>query len=271
MKAQLNKIVSKEQLKQKVAKLNATVKASKDRNQRLLEGKMQLGKKELRIIAGLVFLTSFIFIEGISLMSGDFLGSSQRSGNDTISALLQQQQTMAAIDSQRRTSVNKITGIISRYNRSMSETEKERIANEIYEMTKKYPNLNEDFICATITHETGKTWNTQAKSPMGAMGLMQIMPATAAFLATQEGIDWTSADQVLYDPISNIRLGCRYMSELVGTFNHDGALAAYNGGPKRAALWLASNRNDSTLFKETRSYVPAVNKLYDQFRSEGMM
>ena len=271
MKAQLNKIVSKEQLKQKVAKLNATVKAPKDRNQRLLEGKMPIGKKELKVIAGLVFLTSFIFIEGISLMSGDFLGSSQTNGSDTISTLLQQQQTMVAIDNQRRTSVNKISGIISRYNHTMSETEKIRIANEIYEMTKKYPNLNEDFICATITHETGKTWNPQAKSPMGAMGLMQIMPATAAFLATQEGIEWTSANQVLFDPISNIRLGCRYMSELVGTFKHDGALAAYNGGPKRAALWLASNRNDSTLFKETRSYVPAVNKLYDQFRSEGMM
>ena len=232
---------------------------------------MPIGKKELKVIAGLVFLTSFIFIEGISLMSGDFLGSSQTNGSDTISTLLQQQQTMVAIDNQRRTSVNKISGIISRYNHTMSETEKIRIANEIYEMTKKYPNLNEDFICATITHETGKTWNPQAKSPMGAMGLMQIMPATAAFLATQEGIEWTSANQVLFDPISNIRLGCRYMSELVGTFKHDGALAAYNGGPKRAALWLASNRNDSTLFKETRSYVPAVNKLYDQFRSEGMM
>ena len=124
-------------------------------------------------------------------------------------------------------------------------------------------------VAAVIMAES--SYDPQAVSSVGAMGLMQIMPATAAFLATQEGIDWTSADQVLYDPISNIRLGCRYMSELVGTFNHDGALAAYNGGPKRAALWLASNRNDSTLFKETRSYVPAVNKLYDQFRSEGMM
>ncbi|HNW59201.1 MAG TPA: transglycosylase SLT domain-containing protein [bacterium] len=273
MKEPLKKIVSKEteHLKQKVAKLNETVKASKDRNQRLLEGKMHLGKKELKTIAGLVFLTSFIFIEGISLLSSDFLSSAPTSKGDSISSLLQEQQTMTAIDMQRRSSVHKITGIISRYNRTMPDTDKMRIANEIYEMTKKYPNLNEDFICATITHETGKTWNPQIKSPMGAMGLMQIMPATGAFLAAQEGIDWISADQVLYDPVSNIRLGCRYMSELVGTYQHDGALAAYNGGPKRAALWLASNRNDSTLFKETRTYVPAVNKLYDQFRGEGVM
>lgn len=271
MKDPLKKIVTTEQIKQKVAKLNATVKASKNRNQRLLEGKMHLGKKELRIIASLVFLTSFIFIEGISLLSGDFLGSTQSGTSAQINALVQQHQTMAAIEAQRHASVLKINGIISRYNRTMADTDKMRIANEIYEMTLKYPNLNEDFICATITHETGKTWNPRATSPMGAMGLMQIMPATAAFLATQEGIDWTSAEQVLYDPISNIRLGCRYMSELVGTFKHDGALAAYNGGPKRAALWLASNRNDSTLFKETRTYVPAVNKLYDQFRREGMM
>ncbi len=273
MKEPLKKIVAKEkeQLKQKVAKLNETVKASKDRNQRLLEGKMHLGKKELKTIAGLVFLTSFIFIEGISLLSSDFLGSAQTGKDDQLTSLLREQQTMMAIDVQRRTSVNKITGIISRYNRTMSDTDKLRIANEIYEMTKKYPNLNEDFICATITHETGKTWNPQVKSPMGAMGLMQIMPATGAFLAAQEGIDWTTADQVLNDPVNNIRLGCRYMSELVGTYKQDGALAAYNGGPKRAALWLASNRNDSTLFKETRTYVPAVNRLYDQFRKEGVM
>ena len=271
MKEPLTKIVSKKQIKEKVAKLNATVKASKNRNQQLLEEKTHLGKKELKIVAGLIFLSSFIFIEGISLLSSDFLEASHAGKTDQISLLLQEQRTMASIDSQRRTSVTKITGIISRYNHTMPEEMKIKIANEIYEMTKKYPNLNEDFICATITHETGKTWNPHATSPMGAMGLMQIMPTTGSFLATQEGIEWTNADAVLYDPINNIRLGCRYMSELVGVYDHDGALAAYNGGPKRAALWLASNRNDSTLFEETRSYVPAVNKLYNQFRREGVM
>ncbi len=271
MEKPFKKINPKQQLKREMAKLNERYKASKNRNQRFVEGTMQLGKNELKKIAGLVMLIVFIFIEGISVLSNDVFSSTQRGKTDHITSLLQEQQTLTAIDTQRRTSVNKIVAIISRYNRNMSDGEKYAIANEIFEMTHKYPNLNEEFICATITHESAKSWNPRVTSPVGALGLMQIMPATGAFLAAQEGVDWTTPEQVLYNPIVNIRLGCRYLSELVDMYQVDGGLAAYNGGPKRAALWLASNRNDSTLYAETRQYVPAVRKLYDQFRREGVM
>jgi soluble lytic murein transglycosylase len=109
------------------------------------------------------------------------------------------------------------------------------------------------------------------ESRAGAMGLMQIMPTTGAYLALQEGMEWTTANQILHDPVVNIRLGCRYLSELVTMYKQDGGLAAYNGGPKRAEIWIASNRNQNTLVNETRNYVPAILKLYDQFRTEGVM
>ncbi|MBN2356065.1 transglycosylase SLT domain-containing protein [candidate division KSB1 bacterium] len=270
MKKPLAKILDKQHLKGKVANINKSYLTSHNR-QRLEEGAMQPRKSEIKKIMGVVFLLAFIIFQGSRFLSNDLLTSEQPDRSDRLSALIQEHQMLTAIDAERRVNVNKISSIISRYNKTMSEEDKDRIANEVYLMTRKYPNLNADFICATITHESAKTWNPTITSPVGAMGLMQIMPATGAFLAVQEGIEWTNAEKVLYDPIINIRLGCRYMSELVDMYQEDGGLAAYNAGPKRAELWLASNRNDSTLVAETRDYIPAVRKLTDQFSREGVM
>ncbi len=187
-----------------------------------------------------------------------------------LSQSVYEQAKVASIDNERQTSIEKIVKIISRYNKKMDETTETAIANEIYVMSRKFPNLNIDFICATITHESAKTWDPKITSKVGAMGLMQVMPTTGAFLAVEEGLEWTSAD-MLYDPITNIRLGCRYLSEMVKMYEKDGGLAAYNGGPKRAEMWLAANRNNKILYAETRAYVPAVMKLYKEFRLEDRM
>ncbi len=184
---------------------------------------------------------------------------------------VQEQKAISEIDAERRASLSKILGIISRYNKAIEDEQKLAIASEIYRMTQKYPNLNVDFICATITHESAKTWDPKVVSKAGALGLMQIMPATGSFLAVEEGIGWSSAEEVLFDPIRNIRLGCRYLSALVAAYQKDGGLAAYNGGPKRAAMWLAGNRNNNILYAETRSYIPAVLKLYAEFLSADVL
>ncbi len=187
-----------------------------------------------------------------------------------LSQSVYEQEKVASIDNERQTSIDKIVKIISRYNKKIDERIETAIASEIYEMSRKYPNLNIDFICATITHESAKTWDPKITSKVGAKGLMQVMPTTGAFLAVDEGLEWTSAD-MLYDPILNIRLGCRYLSEMVKMYEKDGGLAAYNGGPKRAEMWLAANRNNKILYAETRAYVPAVMKLYKEFRLEDRM
>lgn len=171
------------------------------------------------------------------------------------------------IDSARRNQIEKIMAIIDHYNPSMPSEKKYAIANEIYEMTLKYTNLNVDLICATITHESALTWRPDITSQAGAMGLMQIMPQTGVLLAADEGILWTTPEKILYNPIDNIRLGCRYLSTLISLYELDGGLAAYNGGEKRAAMWLASGRDDRVLWEETRGYIPAVLKLYQQFQN----
>ncbi len=170
-------------------------------------------------------------------------------------------------DSIRQHNIKKVLTIIDRYNPDMSEALKYEIASEIYAMSVKYPNLDVDLICATITHESGHSWNPRAYSPAGAMGLMQVMPLTGRYVSEVEGITWTSAEEILFDPILNIRLGCRYLSSMVRSYEIDGGLAAYNGGERIAALWLKNNRADGILWNETSKYVPSVLKLYEEYKA----
>jgi soluble lytic murein transglycosylase-like protein len=73
--------------------------------------------------------------------------------------------------------------------------------------------------------------NAFALSPAGAMGIMQIMPATGEELAWRLSIPWTGP-QTLFQPVVNIRMGVAYLSQLEDRFgNLITALAAYNWGP----------------------------------------
>lgn len=74
---------------------------------------------------------------------------------------------------------------------------------------------------------------TLAVSPVGALGLMQIMPPTGKELAARHGIPWRGPDTLL-DPIVNVKLGVAYLRKLTDRYNDVSiALAAYNWGPGR--------------------------------------
>jgi len=113
-----------------------------------------------------------------------------------------------------------------------------------------------------IRQESG--FNERARSPAGAMGLMQLMPATARRMERVSRAE-------LFDPRTNIRLGTRYFSSLLERFDGDAelALAAYNAGPERVDLWKkrypVSNRAlfvDLIPFRETRDYVSLIARNY---------
>lgn len=204
----------------------------------------------------------------IVLSMGVFSGCefSERDKLDRLEVSALHLNGLQQIDQSRQLAHQKVMQIINRFNSAMAPKMKKAIADEIYEMSMKYPNLDVDLICATITHESGRTWDPQVMSKAGAMGLMQIMPNTGLWLSKYEGITWTTDEEILFNPIYNIRLGARYLSALIETYDVEGGLAAYNGGPKRAQMWLENNKAHGILWNETQNYIPHVLKLYDEYK-----
>jgi soluble lytic murein transglycosylase len=87
------------------------------------------------------------------------------------------------------------------------------------------------FIFAVIEVESGG--RNFAVSGVGARGLMQIRPATGESVASQIGVPWRGASTLL-DPAANIRVGVRYLVEMIERYaDVRTALAAYNWGPGR--------------------------------------
>lgn len=180
---------------------------------------------------------------------------------------LQHVRTLATVDSVRQQQINRIVVIIDRFNPEMNSEVKFNLAAEIYLLSLKYHQLDVDLICATITHESAKTWDPEVVSFAGAMGLMQILPSTGVQLAREEGLTWTSPEDILFNPICNVRLGCRYLAMLVSEYGLEAGLAGYNGGDRQARRWRRGGRADSLLHPETAYYVPAILKIYREYRS----
>jgi len=109
-------------------------------------------------------------------------------------------------------------------------------------------------------------FSPDAKSPAGALGLMQLMPATAKQTARRSGVNYKYHD--LLKPEPNIKLGSRYLNSLLSQFdgNRILAAAAYNAGPNRVKKWLQVSEGkmpfdvwiETIPYKETRGYVQNV-------------
>lgn len=104
-----------------------------------------------------------------------------------------------------------------------------------------------------------------AKSHVGASGLMQLMPATAKWAAKRKGLIGYS-NAMIHDLRTNIALGTYYMRHTLDTLQDQPVLAtaAYNAGPGRAKKWMADAPMEAAIyietipFSETRNYVQKV-------------
>lgn len=130
--------------------------------------------------------------------------------------------------------------------------------------------LEHALVLALIRQES--RFDRKARSHAGALGLMQLMPRTAREVARKMSLRGGSK-RLTRDPAHNVALGSRYLDDLIDRY--DGsyllAVAAYNGGPRNVARWIAANgdpRTDPDVnvidwiemipIRETRNYVQRV-------------
>lgn len=104
-------------------------------------------------------------------------------------------------------------------------------------------------------------FNSFAVSPVGALGIMQIMPPTGKELAEKHGVEWIGV-QTLFDPHVNVRLGVAYLKQLIDRFDDvDAALAAYNWGPGHISGRIRRGRALPTEYPQLVSDALAANTM----------
>lgn len=125
---------------------------------------------------------------------------------------------------------------------------------------------------ALMRHESG--FRPEARSGVGATGLMQLMPTTAARVAAELAIehDPDRLTEVRY----NLKLGTFYLGKLLATFDQRPALAlaAYNAGPHAVTRWLSAGGGELPIdlwvaripYRETRNYVMRVLASFVRYR-----
>ena len=132
------------------------------------------------------------------------------------------------------------------------------------------------YLVASLIRQESE-FNARAVSYANAYGLMQLLPSVGRKMAREEGIGRFRTFQLL-NPSMNIRLGTRYLREMLDRFGgvQEYALAAYNAGDNRVAEWQAAGPYsgidefvESIPFTQTREYVEAIVRNEETYREIG--
>ena len=146
----------------------------------------------------------------------------------------------------------------------------------IHDFSRRYPiPYRDDLQTSARTQSLDQAWiyglirqesrfMADARSPVGAMGLMQLMPTTARWAARQVGLKPFAPERTIEIPV-NLSLGSFYLRHVLDNLGHPVlATAAYNAGPSRARRWQADTPLEGAIyaecipFNETRDYVKKV-------------
>ena len=125
--------------------------------------------------------------------------------------------------------------------------------DEIILLSQKY-NVSPYLICATIFVESG--WDSDVVSSKGAVGLMQLMPSTAKYVA--DIYDISCED--LTSPLTNIHLGIAYLSYLGKKFDTNWTIVAYNAGETIVSSWIDKSVTlEDIPYPETAKYLLKIH------------
>jgi soluble lytic murein transglycosylase len=165
-------------------------------------------------------------------------------------------------------SASELTGFVTATTRKFlpkaHQKEAQGIAKAILEASSEFE-LDPVFLMAVIQNES--SFNPRRKGGVGEIGLMQIRPSTAAWIAGLYGIEYEGEDS-LYDAETNVWIGAALLDKLRNQFDSSSRLylSAYNLGPKKLRQMLKEN-------KKPKEYVQAVMKryiaLYSGFKMKG--
>lgn len=126
------------------------------------------------------------------------------------------------------------------------------------------------FLVAAVI-DTESNWDSQAESGKGALGLMQLLPATAQDMVSLGLVDGARYNaENLFDPETNIEFGSAYLSYLIDYFNGstDRAIAAYNAGLSNVNDWTEMDTvlHNAITFPETQAYLFRVNNAWTRYK-----
>ncbi|MCL1804830.1 MAG: lytic transglycosylase domain-containing protein [Clostridiales bacterium] len=134
--------------------------------------------------------------------------------------------------------------------------------------------LGEELPLVLAVIQVESRFRENAVSPRGAVGLMQVMPDTAGWVAEQWGLEGYTEDKLLQREW-NLTIGMTYLRYLRQQFPESlaQALAAYNAGPSRVRSWQSAgewdgseSRLEDVPYPETKNYVRRVLKAYASYR-----
>lgn len=145
---------------------------------------------------------------------------------------------------------------------------KRKYSNYVLQFSKEY-NLDEALVYAVIKAESN--FDTNAVSKSGALGLMQIIPNTAKWIAGELGEEYEL--HRMFEPETNIKYGCFYLNYLFEKFQDvDTVVCAYNAGEVAVLAWIENGElnQDKIDYKETKKYLSRVKGFYNIYKSSAI-
>lgn len=141
-----------------------------------------------------------------------------------------------------------------------------KFKNIVVQNAKVY-SLEPALVYAVIKAESN--FDEKAKSNSNALGLMQLLPTTANWIAEELNVSFNESD--LFDPEVNVRFGCFYLKYLYDRFGDtDVVVAAYNAGETKVKDWLGENGKlnvEKIDYPETRNYLKKVKGFYQIYKN----
>lgn len=138
--------------------------------------------------------------------------------------------------------------------------------NDFVEIYSRRYGIEEELVFAIIKTESG--FDKRAVSSSGALGLMQIVPSTAKWIAYELGEEFD--EMKMFDPETNIEYGCFYLRYLFDKFNgFNEVVCAYNAGEGVVRNWLDEDGfvvEEKIDYAETKNYLKKVKVFYDVYK-----